>query len=359
MLDKLRKGFYLGRRRIEQANTVLFSEDWRLRNRFEAQREVFFNDYWPTVAKAIDATIDSVGYGFFRLKRDGKTTFVRRGEVMLDNHLTLSIAGNKPLVHKLLKEQGYEVPGYLEYNMSTLADAKNFMHQEGGNFVVKPASGAAGGWGITTKINTTDRLRQASHKASAYSGKLIIEKELAGQNYRLLYLDGEFIDAIRRDAPGVIGDGIHNLRTLIRKENERRLTTTKPYALSPLTMDLDCQYTLADRGESLNDIPASGKRVEVKTTTNQYSRYENHSVREEIHPSIVDYGREISEIINVTFSGVDVMMTDCTQPLAESGCIVNEINTTPGLHHHALVSDSEKEIAVGSKIIEFIFDHMK
>lgn len=359
MLNNLKKGYYLGRRRFEQANTVLFSEDWRLRTRFEAQRDVFFNAYWPTVANAIEAKIDSVGYGFFRLERDDKTTFVRRGEVMLDNHLTLSIAGNKPLVHKLLKEKGYVVPDYLEYNMSTLADAKKFMQQKGGNFVVKPASGAAGGWGITTKINNSDRLLKASHKASAYSGKLIIENELAGQNYRLLYLDGEFIDAIRRDAPGVIGDGTNTLKALIRIENERRLTTTKPYALSPLTMDLDCQYTLADRGESLNDIPASGKRVEVKTTTNQYSRFENHSVREEIHPTIVDYGRDISKIINVTFSGVDVMMTDCTKPLAESGCIVNEINTTPGLHHHALVSDSNKEIAVGSKIIEFIFDHMK
>ena len=275
---------------------------------------------------------------------------------MLDDHLTLDIAGNKPLVHKLLNEAGYTVPGYLEYDLSTIDKAHRFMQEEGGNFVVKPARGAGGGWGIATKINSYKRLKRSSNKASAFSDKLIIEKELSGENYRLLYLNGEFIDAIRRDAPIVTGDGEQNLRALIDKENQRRLDASEPYALSPLTMDLDCQYTLLDRGASLNDIPGTGKQVEVKTATNQNSRLENHSVRDELHPSIIDYGREISKVINVTLSGVDVMITDCTKPLEESGCVVNEINTTPGLHHHSLVSDKNKEVDVGPRIIEHILD---
>jgi cyanophycin synthetase len=358
ILQKLKKGIILGRRGFEQGRTVLFSKDWRLKNKFEVPREIFFNNYWENVAKTVGAEIDSVGYGYYRLKRDGKTTFVRRGEVMLDDHITLNIAGNKPLVHQLLKEQGYTVPEYLEYDLSSLSSAESFMQERNGNFVVKPASGAAGGWGITTKINSASRLRHASNKASAFSGKLIIEQELPGENYRLLYLNGDFIDAIKRDSPGVTGNGTNTLKELINKENENRLNASVPYALSPLTMDLDCLYTLADRGESLNDVPPAGKTVTVKTTTNQYSRYENHSVVDKIHPSIVDYGREISKVINVTLSGVDVMMTDCSLPLEESGCVVNEINTTPGLHHHALVSDSEKEVAVGPRIIEYIFDSM-
>lgn len=356
MLDKLTKAYYLGRRRFEQAHTVLLSKDWRLKNQFDAPRKVFFHRYWQEVANTVGAELDEVGYGFYRLRRNGKTTFVRRGEVMLDDHLTLNIAGNKPLVHTLLNEEGYTVPAYLEYDLPSLDKAHRFMQQEGGNFVVKPASGAAGGWGITTKINSLDRLKKASNKAAAFSGKLIIEKELPGENYRLLYLNGEFIDAIRRDAPGVKGDGVQSLKALIDEENQRRLDAAEPYALSPLTMDLDCHYTLADRGESLEDVPGGGQHVLVKTATNQYSRYENHSVRDEIHPSIIDYGREISKVINVTLSGVDVMITDCSKPFDESGCVVNEINTTPGLHHHALVSDQTKEVDVGSRIIEYIFE---
>jgi len=358
MILRMKKNIYLGRRRFEQVRTVLVSQDWRLRKKFDKPREVFFARYWQSVADSLDAKIDSVGYGFFRLTRDDKATFVRRGEVMLDDHLTLEIAGNKPLVHKLLHEKHYSIPEYLEYDLSTLPQAIQWMQQYGGNCVVKPANGAAGGWGIATKINTVSRLKQASYKASAYSEKLIIEQELPGQNYRLLYLNGQFIDAIQRDAPGVIGDGVHSIKALIHKENQNRLSAAQPYALSPLTIDLDCQYTLADRGVSLNHVPASGEKIIVKTATNQYSRYENHSVRDRIHPSIVEYGRNISKAINVTFSGVDLMIQNCELPLSESGCVVNEINTTPGLHHHALVSDAEKEIAVGSLVINYIFRHI-
>lgn len=358
MILKAKKNIYKGRRRFEQVRTVLLSEDWRLKKKFDRPRELFFSAYWQTVADSIHATLDSVGYEFFRLKREGKTTFVRRGEVMLDDHLTLDIAGNKPLVHKLLHEQDYAIPDYLEYDLASQPKAEQWMLENGGNCVVKPASGAAGGWGITTKINNLSRLRQASYKASAFSEKLIIEQELPGQNYRLLYLNGQFIDAIRRDAPGVTGDGTHSIKDLIQIENQNRLSAEQPYALSPLTMDLDCQYTLADRGHSLSDIPAEGEKMEIKTATNQYSRYENHSVRDQIHSSIIDYGRDISQVIDVTFSGVDLMIQDCELPLSESGCVVNEINTTPGLHHHALVSDTEKEVAVGAIVVEYIFSQM-
>ncbi len=359
MIEKIKKGFFLGRRGLERGHAVLFSKEWKLRNQFEVTREKFFDNYWVTLADQIGAEIDSIGYGYYRLNRDGKTTFVRRGEVMLDDHITLGIAGNKPLVNKLLNEQGHLVSDYLEYDLSTTSLAKSFMSKHSGNFVVKPANEGAGGWGITTKVNTFSRLNKSSNKASAFSNKLIIEKELPGENYRLLYLNGELIDAIKRDSPGVTGDGTSTIESLIDKENRTRLDSTVPYALSPLTVDLDCKYTLSDRGSSLNDIPAEGERVEVKTATNQCSRFENHSVMNEIHSSIVDYGREISKVINVTLSGVDLMMTDCTLPLNESGCVVNEINTTPGLHHHALVSNSTQGISIAPIIIEYVFEQIK
>ncbi len=83
MFQKLKKGYFLGRRGIEQGRTVLFSKDLRLKNKFERPRDIFFNQYWANVATTVGAEIDSVGYGFFRLRKDGRTTFVKRGEVML------------------------------------------------------------------------------------------------------------------------------------------------------------------------------------------------------------------------------------------------------------------------------------
>ena len=362
MPSKLLKGAALTRKTAERVVQRLALKERQLYSQFDARRSAFFKSYWGNIAKTVGAQIDDIGYEFFRLKRNNLTTYVQHGQVMIDDHLTLSLAGNKPLVHKLLVEQGYTVPSYLEYGLDEIPKAWQFMQQQQStNFVVKPAKGGSGGRGITTKIDSKPRLTQSSYKAAIFSSnnKLIIEEELPGDNYRLLYLDGEYIDALRRESPTVSGDGNSSIKTLIDKENKTRLQSTQTLALSPLTLDLDSLFTLSDQGISSKSVPEKGHRVTVKTATNQYSKHENHSVKNEIHTSIIDYGREISKAINVRLSGVDLMIIDHKAPLEKSGCVVNEINTTPGLHHHALVSDTNDELAVGPVIIDYIFDQMQ
>jgi len=38
--------------------------------------------------------------------------------------------------------------------------------------------------------------------------------------------------------------------------------------------------------------------------------------------------------LNSEFAGVDIITLDPAVPLRESGGVINEVNTTPGLHHH-------------------------
>jgi D-alanine-D-alanine ligase-like ATP-grasp enzyme len=345
------------RRAFELMRSKMPSAERTLEKRFETLRTSFFESYWSGVARDLGASIDAFGDGFYRLSRGGKSTFVRQGEVMIDDHLTLRIAGNKPLVNRLLHEQGYTVPAFVEYDLRNMAEAIRFMLDCGGNCVVKPASGAAGGRGVTTKINHSSRLRQASYRAAIHSSnaKLMIEEEHAGGNYRLLYLDGRFIDAIRREAPTLVGDGRSTIQTLVDRENVDRLREGN-LALSPLTLDLDARYTLAEQGLSARDVVPSGTRVRVKTASNQYSRKDNRTVKDSVHPSIVDFGRDVSRVLGVTLSGVDLMLKDHTLPLHESQYRLNEINTTPGLHHHALISNDSSEVTVGSVIVDYIFN---
>ena len=361
MLEQFKEGMLLTRRGLELVQARIPSGERRLERLFEKRRAAFFDAYWKRAAAAAGAEIEAVGYEFYRLRKNGRLTYVRRGEVMLDDHLTLDIAGNKPLAHKLLKEQGYPVPEFLEYGLRDIEAARAFMEAQQGPCVVKPASGGAAGRGITTGINCLDRLRKASFRAAVYSSnaRLIIEKQYQGGNYRLLYLGGEFIDAIRRDAPAVTGDGAGSLEALVQSENQARLDSDEVTALSPLILDLDARYALADRGLSLGHVPPEGERVAVKNASNQNSRFENRSVKDEIHPSIIEYGREISRVLNVALSGVDMMIVDHSAALSGSGCVVNEINTTPGLHHHALIANREREVDVGRLVVDYIFESMK
>jgi cyanophycin synthetase len=38
--------------------------------------------------------------------------------------------------------------------------------------------------------------------------------------------------------------------------------------------------------------------------------------------------------MNSGFAGIDIITLDPSVPLSESGGVINEVNTTPGLHHH-------------------------
>ena len=322
--------------------------------RYDALRNQFYNELWQDTAAAMGATIEDIGYGYKRIAIGDKYTFVQGGKVQLDDHLILKIAGNKPLVYSMLTDRGYPVQPFLEYKLQSLDKAWKFIQESQTPCVVKPAAGSGAGNGITTKIRTMDQLKRASLWAGTFSRQLLIEREIAGESFRLLYLDGKLIDAVRRNPPHVTGDGKSDIRTLMLRENESRLSGKPITALCPLIVDFESELHLGSIGKKLGDVLPKGESVSVKTVSNQNRSSENETVRDIIHPSIVKTGAEISRIFKLKLSGVDVLTPDITKPLAEVGGVLGEVNTNPGLHHHYLISEPDKVAHVAQQIIAYI-----
>jgi cyanophycin synthetase len=309
---------------------------------------------WRQAAAAIGAEIEDVGYGFFRVSRGPRATFVRQSDVMLDDHLSLEIAGNKPLVYKLLARQTCPTPRYAEFDLASLDRAERFRREVGGPVVVKPAAGTGGGAGVSANVRTRRGLRRAAFLADAFDTSLVVEEQVTGESYRLLYLDGRCIDAVRRDPPAVTGDGHHAIRALIEAENRRRLAADPPTALSLISVDADCRAKLRLQGLRPSSIPRAGQAVTVKHVVNQNAARENHVVRDDVHPSVVDLGRQVVTGLGLRLAGVDVLTPDVTAPLAVTGGVINEINTTPGLHHHVLVAGPRADVPVPAMILDHI-----
>lgn len=323
------------------------------RPRYNQYRDRFYRDLWQETARRLDATVEDVGYGFLKIAVNSHATFVQEARVMLDNYLSLRIAGNKPLVHRMLTEQQFPVQDFCEFDIHHLDKAWQFIQRAGAPCVVKPAAATGAGNGITTKIRRFAQLRRAALWAATFSDKLLIEKEIPGHSYRLLYLNGDYIDAVRRNPPHVEGDGIRSIRALVHQENQRRLNGTIR-ALSPLTIDYECRLCLTEQGRRLSDVPAAGERVSLKTVVNQNAATENETVTHEVHSDIVAMGAKIARLFQLELVGVDLITTDITRPLRETGGVINEINTCPGLHHHYLVRNRENGSDVASSILKFI-----
>ncbi len=343
------------RRLGDSAKNIFDFEGRRVDAEFQKLRAQYWREYWTDAARAVGAEIEDLGGETFRLRRGGFSTFTYRYQVQLDDHLTLKIAGNKPLTHRLLEEMGYRTPRFLEFSLDSLDAADRFRVELGAPVVVKPASGTGGGNGVTTGVDSSGAMRRASHRAAADHRRMLVEEQVSGDSYRVLYLDGQFVDIVRRDPPRVVADGVSTIAGLMRAETLARLQASPLMALHPLSVDLECDVALRNQGLMRSSVPEAGRSVIAKAVVNQNAARENHCVRDEVHPSIVQMGHEIVSAFGIELGGLDLLTPDITRPLDEVGGVINEVNTTPGLHHHALMSEESKRLPVGEMVLEHVF----
>lgn len=232
--------------------------------------------------------------------------------------------------------------------------AEYFLDRLGGPAVVKPAMSGASGRGVTLGIKTRRDLRRAAILASIYSTTLLIEAQASGGSYRLLYIDGEFVDAVERRFPRVMGDGRHSLAQLIRRENLRRRGGTAPLAMQPIGVDVELRRCLADQGLSLSSVVAADRWVTLKAVVNENTAAENSTVRDWVHPDTIRRGADIARRLKIRLAGHDVMTTDISRPLEETGGVFNEVNTMPGLQHHYLIDNPEQTAPVMDRVLEVL-----
>lgn len=319
---------------------------------FQLRRERFYAAFWRHAASEIGASIEELGHGYLRIAKVDRDTIVCIDKIAVDDHLRVRAAHNKPFIQQWLGRQGLPSARAVEYDLENLDRALAFGRRAGGAIVVKPADGEGAGRGVTTGLTTTAGIVRASIWAAAFQPKLLAEEQIAGASYRLLYLDGELCDVVRRDPPVVVGDGRRSVRELIAAENAARLADDEPTALSPLVVDFDCAETLRSQGLSAAAVPRHGRRVMVKNVVNQNAARENHVVRAALHPATVALGQRLVRALGLRLAGLDLLTTDPSQPLERVGGVIGEINSTPGFHHHVLVADRAARTPVGPRVLE-------
>lgn len=305
----------------------------------------FYQRTWREAAAKLGGTWTSLGSGIGEIEVDGRRTRVMENVSEVDDPVTLAVLHDKPLVHRLLKDEDIAVPRHAAFTMGDLAPALAFLRSNDRDCVVKPAGGTGGGRGVTTGIRTVAHLARATAVAAVYGDELMIEEQLAGDNYRLLFLDGEMIDAFVRRLPTVVGDGKRTIGQLIRGVNDARLQAGANISQVLLSVDFDVRRTLAKQDLSLRSVPATGQVVTVKTVVNENGGADNATATQLLCASIVEDCTRAVKALRVRFAGIDIVTPDPTVPLAESGGAVLEVNGTPNLYYHYKKKDGEFPVA--------------
>jgi hypothetical protein len=304
----------------------------------------FYRNVWGEAAAALGLSVTDIGGQFFDIRCPGSVLRICRNFTSLDDQVTVAIAANKPLVHQLLAARHVPLPAHLACSYRNATAAWAFVSQRGRPCVVKPAKGTGGGMGITIDVSTKSALVAAMGRAGSYCGELLIEEQIPGDNYRLLYLDGTLIEALRRRPPLLLGDGTSTVKELVSTDMSQDGGVLRAGRASRHG-DRRIHRLLAQTGRAPNDVPAAGEPVRLRRVIDMDDRQDNESVTNSICAAIVQSGAAAAAAVGVRLAGVDVITPDHSIPLEGAGGAVIEVNTGPGLHYHYMTTSDPAPVA--------------
>jgi cyanophycin synthetase len=304
--------------------------------------QIYFEDrvaeyrkLWQSVAAARNGRFTELAADLWQIEIANEKIRILNHELEFDNPVTLGLAGRKTVVHRLLAGAGIAVPAHAVFSLDQLDRARAFVEAHPQGCVIKPAGGY-GGKGVTTHVQNSKEARRAAVLASLYDSELLIEAQIPGECYRLLVLEGRLIHAVCRRGPRVTADGRSSIQQLLILENARRKAADEPL----LDVDRDCLFTLGYQSLNLQSVPAAGQPVLVKSVNDTARKYVEvrtvytESVTDVICDAIRRDAEAAARLVGSDFLGVDIITPDPTRPLQDTGGVVNEVNTTPALHHH-------------------------
>ncbi len=200
--------------------------------------------------------------------------------------------------------------------------------------VIKPIDGNHGR-GISVDVRSYDDAVKAFHAAKEVSRRVIVENYILGEDYRLLVINNTFVAAALRSPAHVIGDGKSTITELVAEVNtDPRRGYGHEKELTAITINDLTKTIIADAGYTEDSVLDEGEKLILKDTANLSTGGTAEDVTDIVHPANVAMAERISKIIDLDICGIDIMTTDISKPLSETGGAVLEVNAGPGFRMH-------------------------
>lgn len=297
----------------------LFSDFWDERhNRHTGRTATRMNIPWLVLPAYREPTF-VLGHGIHR------RTFWRN-ITPETSRIGVLLSSSKRVTNRILNSIGLPVS---EQHLVADADtALTIARRMGWPVVTKPVDSDFG-TGITTMISDEDALRFGFAEASRH-GAVMVEKQIEGNPVRLLVHQGKFVSATTTEPAKVVGDGIHSVRQLVARENEHR-TDGLSWGGKKIKLDDSVVQILKQQGMTLQDVPAKGQAVRLRYQSNLSVGGTPENVTARVHPENRKIAELCAAVLGLDLAGIDLITTDISRPVTETGGAIIEVNATPGL----------------------------
>ncbi len=333
-------GRYAAKAAVDICQALIDGDDYELEHDIQRMREIRERYRLGPSTGSIISEAERRGIPWIRLNQYslcqlGYGTNQKRIQATVTNetsNIGVELACDKEDTKYLLEQSEVPVPrGDLITREKSLKSACEYV---GFPLVVKPISGNHGR-GITVNVKNYDDALQAFKEAKEVSRRIIIEKYIEGDDYRLLVINNTFVAGAKRTPAHVIGDGESTIRELVDKVNEDpRRGYGHEKILTQININSLTKSIIAAKGYTEDSVLPKGEMLILKDTANLSTGGTAEDVTDIVHPSNVAMVERISKIIDLDICGVDIMTSDISKPLEETGGAVLEVNAGPGFRMH-------------------------
>ncbi len=297
------------------------------------------------VARLDEASLVRLGEGAAQVR-------VRASLTDRASALAVERAQDKDETKRVLLAAGIPVPsGRL---VSTRPEALSALAALGGPVVVKP-NDACQGQGVSMNVRTADDMEEAWPAAAAVSGTVVVERQVSGDNYRLLVVGDRLVAAARREPPVVVGNGRDSVRLLVAALNQDpRRGMGHAFPLSWVPIDAPLERHLRTQDLSLDAVPAPGRRVSLALAANLSTGASAVDATDAVHPDLASDAVRAAGALGLDVAGVDIVTPSLDGGLGDVGGVVVEVNAAPGLRMHEAPTRGVAR-PVGEAIVHHLF----
>jgi len=209
----------------------------------------------------------------------------------------------------------------------------------------------------TIHIETEADLLLGYKKANQLSPLVVIEEELKGVLFRGTVIGGNLVGVVKREWPQVTGDGIHTLKELYEKENERPERNGPVF--HKIAFDKEAEIELERQHIRMEDIPEQGRIITFSQKTSRGIGGQTTEVTDIVDPENKHMLEHVAQFLNNEVVGIDFIMEDITKSWFKqprSGII--ECNSLPfiDLHKYVLFGKSNN---VAAKLWDLVLPESK
>ncbi|MGP9553108.1 MULTISPECIES: ATP-binding protein [unclassified Halomonas] len=259
--------------------------------------------------RGLNVEIYDPTFKVFSIASKNKKIMFNRSKSQLTSSMAVRITRDKQVTREYFIKEGVPTPqGACFEGLENLNLALDYAKKIGFPIVIKPLDGSLGE-GVFTNINSIDEAKDIFLHLIESLGhnKIIIEKFVSGDDYRIYVIGDGVGGAVKRIPANIVGDGVSTISELI--ENKNLIRMQNPFLSKGLIkIDKEVVQYVQNAGLNLDSILDNGALLFLRGKANASAGGDVIDVTDDIPSGVKEVAvKAVKAIPELSHCGVDVL----------------------------------------------------